>query len=899
MNFNFKKIASAASSALMIGSTVALAAAANYPAPFVSGSSADVAIIVGDSATADLTAAAALSADLSTRFVAGGGRTTTTTTIDGENYPLFTSSSELFLNSTLTAARDTLTDQQLPTILADGTVEGATSYGYEQRIYLGANPQITFAAMPDDDNDPRIGISFSTTPSTTPLYNASVIFDEATNFTHADTTGEEIELFGQKFTVGGGTTTTKLVLLKSAQTVDLSSDVTPSASVTVEGNAYTVELIAATDSSATIKVTDSAGKTDSKEINEDSSKSIVGVEVSVTLADENNNRNTATVSVGSNKITLQDGSNVKIGTDDDIIDGTNVEFTGGLYTGNLTRIDFQVSAPASSSDAIYEGMPFVDPIFGSFSVVFSEISAPLDSTDDREMIDVSNSGNDKMTVKFQSHDGSDPVSVYYVYNKTTAEGQTENAGLGGQILADSDGDALRVVEGGLVNKSQYFVFASDTEGGLYELTRVYNSSSTTASDDEIIVRNVLTGEETTAKATAEGTGSLTVQGKTYTFLYTGTHDSSEASRQVRFNNPESSSNDVILFPTVKTSKGAKIAFYQPTLIDLENFNGLTTTSRAGNITSLLLPDGDGYTDIDVARDSGGGAINGGGVWNFTFGSTTRNINTSLGAGSSGLLTVGKLTYNVSGFAAATTNHTVLYLQNPEGGNVARPALIILEERDDGSNYEAMIVTTDAGYDGDSAGIGVADVVRTWGSDVNLGNEIQLRETDDESYRDMDWWGSLITLDKSDSDQTTAAISYPDDQVEAMVYVAEADASVVGGTSGALGDIVYDASEVSSVSNKNLIVLGGSCINTVAASLLGSSSPLCGADFTAETQVGSGSFLISSYASPYNANKIALLVAGYDAADTINAANALKSNTVDTTANKKYTGTTATSLTPVL
>lgn len=898
MNFNLKKIASAASSALMIGTTVAMAAAANYPMPFVSGSTADVAIVVGDNASADLTAAAALSADLSTRFAAAGG-TSGTRTITGENFPLFTSSSELFMNSTLNAVRTTLTSTELPILLADDTFEGSTSVQYTQKIVLGSNPKIDFAQMPTSDDDAQAGISFSTSPSTTPLYNATVTFDSAVNFTHADSIGEDIMLFGQKFTVGAGTSTTKLVLLKSSETVDLSSDTTPSASITVEGQTYTIELTAATDSGATIKLTDSTGASESKEISESTSKKILGLEVTVDRADENNFRLTATVSVGSNKITLQDGSAVKVGTDDDIIDGTQVEFIGTVYPGNITRIDFQAAAANSDEDAIFPGQSFVDPVFGSFKVDFAGINIPLTDTTDREVIEVKPSGNDKATVKFQAYAATEPKSVTWVFNKTTAEGTTESGGLGGMILADSDGDAIRVVEGALVNRSQYVVIANDADGGgLYEVTAIYNSSSSTASDDYVRLKNVFTDNIVDHKASSEGVITATIEGKTVTIEYNGSSDIAQERLQARFLSTDGGSgNDVILFPTIKTKSGAKVAFYQPTRINLRNFNGLAAGNSqvAGNISSFLFPDGDGYTDVDIG-DPGNEGTN----WTFTFGSTARTVNTT--SNSSGLLTVGRLTYNVTSFAltgVTGVNNTIVYLQNPEGGNIVRPALIVFEEKDDLNNYEAAIFTLDAGYDGGNNDIGLADIVRTYGADAaaSLGNEIQL-ETDSDLYQDMDLWGALFTLDKSDTDQASGTMSYPDTQVEAEVYVAEADAST-GGSSGALGDIVYDASEVSTVSNKNLIVLGGSCINTVAAQLLGSSAPLCGADFTSKTQVGTGSFLIQSFASPWNSNKIALLVAGYEAPDTINAANALKSNTVDTTVGKKYTGTTATSLTPLL
>ncbi|MBA7683337.1 hypothetical protein ES703_91701 [subsurface metagenome] len=101
-------------------------------------------------------------------------------------------------------------------------------------------------------------------------------------------------------------------------------------------------------------------------------------------------------------------------------------------------------------------------------------------------------------------------------------------------------------------------------------------------------------------------------------------------------------------------------------------------------------------------------------------------------------------------------------------------------------------------------------------------------------------------------------------------------------------------EVSTVQSKNLVVIGGSCINSVAATLVGGS--FCTDDWTTETEVGTGQFLIKSYANPYATGKIALLVAGYEREDTVNAATYLRNIGVDTTVGKTYIGTTATQAT---
>ncbi|MEM3113443.1 MAG: hypothetical protein QXI33_03410, partial [Candidatus Pacearchaeota archaeon] len=242
----------------------------------------------------------------------------------------------------------------------------------------------------------------------------------------------------------------------------------------------------------------------------------------------------------------------------------------------------------------------------------------------------------------------------------------------------------------------------------------------------------------------------------------------------------------------------------------------------------------------------------------------------------------------------------IYLNTPDtGAKIYRPAIVLFEEKDDKDNYEAIVITLDAGYDGDSAGVGVSDVIRTWGADGNNGDsdawdDIQL-ETDNDIYKDMDLWGTIATVDKSDTDQATAMISYPDEQVYAQVYFSASSASV--STGGGTGNIVtVSDNEASKISGKNLIVVGGSCVNSIAAELLGAGGKLCGADFTAKTNVGDGEYLIETFSR--TGGKVATLVAGYNAADTLNAAKSMIKNKPEITVGKKYKGTTADTLSAV-
>lgn len=897
MKFSFRKIGSILASGAMLSSTVALAAAASFPAPFVAGGTADVAIVHGgaNAAFTDLVAVMDIRAALGDKLAsntASGSSGSVSVSAEGENFPLFTTSSELFMNSTLKSVRETLGSSNMPVLLKDYTFEGDVTATYEQRIIIGGNPVITFAEQPSDTDDPQLGIAIGTSAKTANVYNATVTFDNVVNFSLAASQGESITLFGVPFTVGSATTATKLVLLRSSDKVYLTSD-DPSSTVSVDGNEYAIDLVSASSNAATVKITDSTGKSEQREVSEAASRKMLGVEVTVDDADSNNLRYVASVSVGTGRITLQDGNAVKTGTDEDLIDGTNVEFensAGGSETSTAVgKLVFQVAAADSQTDAIVPGQAFIDPIFGSFKIDFTGVTSNIGDSDRRDIL-VSNSGNDKMTVSFQSHDGTAPVVVNWAYNKSDADDG------GAMDLADNGGDRIIVAEMAPVNQSDYFVIANDDEGGLYEVTQITNSSSSTASDDSITLKNIFTGTSNTYKADTEGQGTFTAQGKTVTFTYFGDSTVSNGrAMRVRFNQAESGGNDVIFFPTIKTETGAKIMFVEPTTVNLGNWDGLNNA-----VSNIKIQDGDGYSNIVFVK-----ARNDTGMWNVTVGGgTLATINTSAGADAQiATGTIGKLTFKVA--STATINNTVISLLNPESGNanITRPSLVLFEEKDDANNYEAAVVTLDAGYDGDSAGLGVGDVVRTWGADTQLGNEIQL-ETNSDLYQDIDIWGTIFELDKSDSDQTKARINYPDNQIEALVYVAETDATITtsgGGATGGsvkeLGSVAITDAEVGSASGKNLIVVGGSCVNSVAASLLNVATSTCGADWTAATGIASGEYLIETFSR--TGDKIATLVAGYNAGDTTNAAKALTTQTVDTSAGKKYKGTSATAIEAVM
>ena len=877
---NFRKIASVLASTAMMTSTVALGAAANYPNPFIKGGVADVAIVYGSNAAAtDLVAVtditANLQASLASQTATGG--TASGASVSGEAAQLFSGSTKLYVNDSLNAVKTVVTDTEMKNVLADGSISGNVDTTYTQVIDIGSNPQVIFAKQPTSSQDPIFGLQTSTTAASY-IYNTSVTFNKAINLTHADTEGEDLTLFGQKFTIASATSDSQLVLLKTAEKISLSSD-DPSADVTIAGAAYTVELVSASDTTATVKVTDSSGKSETKEISENASKKVNGITVAVTNADETNLKLSASIVAGSEKVTLSTtaASSVTIGEEDTVIDGTSVTITGG--TTAATKIVVSIYAPNSDKDAVIPLQEFVDPVFGSFKLDFTGLNIADDGIA-RETFSVTSQGDDRLSVMLKNWKNEEKTIQY-----------AKNWSHKMELQYDEDGRNITVSEGEVIRRNEYVVVGNEDEGYLLKVSQVTNQTTGT-SNDKVTLTDVFAGTSSDATVSSDGTGTITIGGKVYTVRYVGS--ASADSNYIVLNYPDSSAaGSKVVYPTIQTSKGAKFAFYEPLTFSFHAWDNGTTS----DITQVRFPDGDGYTDVAIVNNFAG---NGDGNWNVTFGSTTVQLNLNDTPTATALNSttgaIGPFTYN---FTRGGVNKTTLYILNPQGGNVVDPALIIFEEKDDNSQYHGIVVTSEPGNTADD-GAGVSDVVRSWQADGTW-DAIALA-SDSKKTKEADLWGTIVTVDNGDSDQAKATISYPDEQVYAQIYLAEEGSVITPGTVGGstvkeLGSVTVSDKEVGSVSSKNLIVIGGSCVNTVAASLLDSSTPLCGANWEAKTAVGSGSFLIQTF--DRGNTKVATLVAGYNAGDTANAAKALTTQTVDTTVGKKYSGSTASSVSLVV
>lgn len=277
---------------------------------------------------------------------------------------------------------------------------------------------------------------------------------------------------------------------------------------------------------------------------------------------------------------------------------------------------------------------------------------------------------------------------------------------------------------------------------------------------------------------------------------------------------------MIVYPTISTNEGAKLAFYMPISLNVSEFakNGNGNYS-GGALAGFMVPNGaKAYQTLAVTR------VNATSI-TYDCAGTTKLLNGTVTSATCAITNTG-FTYNVS---LGNPDMLTIKLATVAGtSDLTIPALMIFEGKDQNNKYNGMIVETQSGS-GSGAGAGVSDVERTWTNDA-VGDSIS-KASDSKTLQEMDLWGSLITTDTS-TNQYKATISYPKEQVYALAYIGAADSSigvVGGGPGGQLGDILVKDTEISSVQTKNLVVVGGSCINSVAAKLVGTAA--CGPDFT--------------------------------------------------------------------
>jgi hypothetical protein len=780
VKYTFKKIASVIASTVMLSSTVALAAAANYPAPFVSNGVADVAVVYGvNAAQTDLVAATDITTNLNSKLLAQSAAGTPTEVSGGDYVQLEKSTNMFNLGEDMNDFYSTLDADQLSKVLASGVYmnDANEEFEYDQEISLGA---LALGFQQDNDfNDEKPFVGFDLTQNTHVL-NYTLDFSPdaaqcgdfgASSTVDDDCETTELTMLGRTYyvvkTEEVTTNGVKITLLDAANSAVVTEGET--STISVAGTAYDVSIVFVDSDEVILNVlgtqTNKLAEGDVFKVGTDL---YVGVK-NILYNEKESGISKVEISLGSGKIVLENGQEVELNNEEvsDISDSV----LNAYVTNTTTDIDKVVLEWNLDDDAwIAPGTDLVLPGFETIKLSMGGFVEPA-----KEVTSLEYDGDDSIKLTTTVTDGE--VTLNLLYTNTTA---IVGLGKDANSLLETNSSALLLLDD---DTAEWFVASwvsgDDAESYVLKIDKI---------DESDPAKNT-----TTLKSAADGGKSVALDiGETDEIgEISFTLDAAdENSGVIHLTLTAAGGSGTVRFDRIYTKDGLKIQ--------------LPVVSAAVGDGNLNLT-----SNITANRNSF--------VMNFTEEDEDGNINT----GSSFTATLGL-----------------------------------------NSNGEAQV-----------GSVSVTDYESEDGSDIYVGYVSSALATK--------------TSFETGGDQDTLDVEYHGSESYGEVYVSETGAAVVAGGEGTRVLPIKD-SEAASVTAKNLIVVGGSCINSVAAELLGGA--LCGADFEASTGVGAGSFLVETFAR--DGGGVATLVAGYNAGDTTNAAKFLTTKVVDTTAGKKYKGATA-------
>ena len=746
---------------------------------------------------------------------------------------LSTANTKIYGGDSINSAKDTLTSEDLPTILASGTFEDSdgNSYEYDQYIVVGGST-VGLSLSNNDDvlgEDPAILIDIGTVASS-PAYTMRVIFNDDLNFSNSDVGSNTIELFGTEYTISSDSDENTLILFGGANKQTLTEGETTT--IDVGGVSYEVSLIGVSDTNTVIVQVDSVSRT----IDEGNSRKISGLEVyveEVYFLQKESQTSSAKLSFGSSRLTMDDTDEVSVGTgsDEEDIDNTLVTFTQG--SEGTSVLEIKVAAPDSDGDFAAEGMPFTDPVFGTFKLAFGGGSPGLD---DMALVEFDTSGDDEATVSF-TDDAGDSATITFGFTASQTSGSSDAI-----TLADGDNDEIVVVEGQNITEDDYVVINQDDFSHLLECTNI--DASTGDSDPTVTFKDVFSGTSYEVQLTESGStgvfnGTKVIDGKTYIFLVDSRNsvdvanivwddDTTNPAVAYAASATVDVGNTTSVFPTIVAEKGMEIAF-------VNNVSEEIGTNLNGTMVEIL--------GIEVLLAE----------------TTTTLTGTNI-----------QYTYNRDGWITV------------EGTNVPSVAILEEEGEDTTGSDEQNVVVVQTGDNADGITIATGSNTPIFSEAIaDAADYIGTSDSDVEVLADR--YGTYVS--KNTDSQGTVDVYYPDNQVVMAVGIGANPVFSVSGESGTVQEAYQITSAIAKLANevtgasltRDAIILGGPCANALVAELMGVSMtwPDCYADFE---DLNTG--MIQEYDDAFGSGQKALVIAGTTGANTRALAAKVLAGTMD-------------------
>jgi len=763
MKLNFKRIASVLTGTVMLTSTVALAAAAAnvYPQPY-SSNVVDTAVVYGSAAgtaNTDIDAAMKIKTALGQVQIASAvtttGSTVTTTTISGENKALEGTSSKQHLGDALsTAFSRSLTDTDLPTLLAGGSYvdNNNKKHDYTQKVVVNGSLKLT--QFSDDSYKRDVPTLAYSIPNQANVLSYSLEFTDYPDFTAAALKNSDLWIMGKKYYVQDFTDGSQpyLTLMDSATTLRIPQGATRD--VPLGNKTYSITVSDVT--SDKVWISTNGGNT--KDLSQGGTYDVgdgtyVGVK-NIIYKTKESETSSVELTVGQGQLVIKDGTNVKL--NDKTINGLTADIVNA--SGQLQKIILQWNTDDKAF--VTSDTSLTIPGFNSIQLSTKGMQYPYN-----EDIQVKDDGRYTEALSVPFKDGNATVDfISFDSGKFSQIGRdatnrlVTGDGIGGHAISfnkNTDNAFVATWASGKDSESYYLTVSSITSDNNVNETKLKNK-----------ITNTETGYLRAGDTATYDNVNLVVT-------------SIDNANKVIVLTPSSAS---INFDTIVTPKGLTI-------------------------------------QLPVNASTGAGAVN-----------------------------------------ATMDQYNMTITESDKDGNVANGAAFWLKIAPTSSDKYASVENVFNMSGGDSIG----------GGDTKLFN----------MYSPL---ATTLSYDTSTT-QKTADITYHGGESYATLYLTTAGSTISsGGSDGSGGSQLGTALSVSDTdaakNTKNLIVVGGSCVNSVAAKLLfGSEGAQCGTDFSAKTTVAAGQYMIATYQNPYNAGKIATLVAGYNAEDTTKAVNYLLDTT---------------------
>jgi len=951
----FRKLAAVAGSALMAGLALAGPVIATQVTQLgkisdmvsVSGTIPSFPIfVIGASAqTADVAGAVNIATNLASNAVV---TSSVTSTIAGESVTggakIATSGIYLTPYTNPQNVKGIMTASDIPALLTGGTYATSSggSYQYKQYLYIlgqssNTNPaQITFT-RPTTENTPRVTFK---TPGSSTLWTYKVTFSTPVSLSGATSTallqtaiqGTTINLLGKDFIVSdctyGGTTPngyiSDITLLGGNSVVTVETG-TPK-TVTASSKDYTVTLTgvaAQTVGSSTYysAIGDINGESFTLKAGETKTMSdgtmIAAIKV---FQGKTGAADYATIAIGADKIRLTRGSGTgtDAGASGTVTKGTTVasELSTDIVSSETAGWSTMIIKYVPSSDAwLSAGGQVTDQFASTFNLKFNSIIPDFTDTANRQTISFNPSGYNMLLTYKNAGDAEKQMYTLYTTDGTTwrwaaaPAGSPTNYDNNYRDIVFDEGSNVSAVE------QDYFVIQKGGFSHTMQFTAYTNSTKTYTFTDES--GNSLTAVGSTG--VGNDTADLIVDGNTYKiWLYDDTKkiahiDLNGDSYIASYTTGTAATLNAGLWGQDAT--GQEYSYLVPKLITpgqggLYFYNG-TSTVNVTTASTWRYPKL-GFAGLRLSK--GGTTITVGefddstGLW--TNQSSTMSVTTTSTSSLYGNYTVAKTPGYYIDYQVICANSTEAWgavtcqvgLGKSGGSLLGGPGFILVEQAQQGGTTHNWIYLP-VSYDSANSRVYFNSTVHSDDSNY-VDNPVLGTST---QYKGMTTYGSLVDH-LSSSLGGSATINFPGVFTFGNVYIMTPTGTISsGGTGGTIttqqvlpiqADVVKldtDSDISTAIQNNDVIIVGGPCINKIAAQALGKTYPACGA----ASGIPENAALIQLFADKFATGKTALLIAGWEADNTDLAARIVQTGLPGATATQKaattltVTGTVAT------